>query len=410
MSDGLSGWREYHLNEIYTFASGLSKSRDQFGFGFPFLSFKDVFNNFFLPKKLGNLANTSIKERLQCSIKKGDVFLTRTSETQEELGMSSVALIDYPEATFNGFTKRLRPIGHIDVWPEYTGYYFRSPYFRATVTSMSSMTTRASLNNDMMSALKIMVPPLPEQKAIANVLSSLDNKIDLLHRQNKTLESMAETLFRHWFIEEAHEGWIDTTLDCHSEVMRGLSYKGSGLSDSGFGIPMHNLNSVYEGGGYKEVGIKYYRDKFKERHLVRNGEIIVANTEQGHEFKLIGCPAIVPSFYGEKGLFSQHIYRVILKEKSYLTTEYLYYLLLTPSVREQIISATNGSTVNMLAIDGLQRPKFKLPPKEKVVEFSELVKSWWKKKDVNHLQIRTLEKLRDTLLPKLMSGEVTVIN
>ena len=153
---------------------------------------------------------------------------------------------------------------------------------------------------------------------------------------------------------------------------------------------------------------KYYTAEFKERHLVRNGEIIVANTEQGHEFKLIGCPAIVPSFYGEKGLFSQHIYRVILKENSYLTTVFLYYLLMTPNIREQIISATNGSTVNMLAIDGLQRPKFKLPPKEKVVQFSGMVTAWWKKKNLNKFQIRTLEKLRDELLPKLMSGEVRV--
>ncbi len=271
-------------------------------------------------------------------------------------------------------------------------------------------TGQIELSRDKIKEIDILLPPLPEQKAIAAVLSSLDDKIDLLHRQNKTLESMAETLFRQWFIEEAQEEWADTTLDCHSEVLRGLSYKGSGLSDSGLGIPMHNLNSIYEGGGYKEVGIKYYTAEFKERHLVRNGEIIVANTEQGHEFKLIGCPAIVPSFYGEKGLFSQHIYRVILKENSYLTTEYLYYLLLTPYLREQIISATNGSTVNMLAIDGLQRPKFKLPPKEKVAEFSEIVISWWKKKDLNHFQIRTLEKLRDTLLPKLMSGEVRVMS
>lgn len=254
--------------------------------------------------------------------------------------------------------------------------------------------------------IPIIVPVL--QKYIGDQYFNISLKIDLLHRQNKTLESMAETLFRQWFIEEAWDDWADTTLDCHSEVMRGLSYKGSGLSDSAMGIPMHNLNSIYEGGGYKEVGIKYYTGEFKERHLVRHGDIIVANTEQGHDFRLIGYPAVVPSFYGEKGLFSQHIYRVILKENSYLTTAFLYYLLMTPNIREQIISATNGSTVNMLAIDGLQRPKFKLPPKEKVVQFSGMVMAWWKKKGLNNLQLRTLEKLRDTLLPKLMSGNARV--
>lgn len=247
-----------------------------------------------------------------------------------------------------------------------------------------------------------------EQKAIAAVLSSLDDKIDLLHRQNLILEAMAETLFRQWFVEEAGEDWEDTSLEKHTDAYRGLSYKGSGLSDIGLGLPMHNLNSVYEGGGYKEEGIKYYSGEVKDRHFVKAGNIIIANTEQGHEFKLIGFPAIVPAHFGDRGLFSQHIYRLVPKPDSYITTEYLYYLLMAPLVREQIISATNGSTVNMLAIDGLQRPEFKLPPKEKISEFTTIVKAWWKKKEINASQIRTLEKLRDTLLPKLMSGEVRI--
>ncbi|HBA65315.1 MAG TPA: restriction endonuclease subunit S [Methylococcaceae bacterium] len=255
---------------------------------------------------------------------------------------------------------------------------------------------------------EVELPPLSEQKAIAAVLSSLDDKIDLLHRQNLTLEAMAETLFRQWFIEEAGEDWANTVLEKHTDAYRGLSYKGSGLSDVGLGLPMHNLNSVYEGGGYKEDGIKYYSGEVKDRHFLKAGDIIIANTEQGHEFKLIGFPAIVPAHFGDTGIFSQHIYRLIPKIDSYLTTEYLYYLLMTKMVREQVISATNGSTVNMLSIDGLQRPEFRLPPKERIAEFTAIVKSWWKKKEVNQSQIQTLEKLRDTLLPKLMSGEVRV--
>ncbi len=247
-----------------------------------------------------------------------------------------------------------------------------------------------------------------EQRAIAAVLSSLDDKIDMLHRQNKTLEAMAETLFRQWFVEEAQKDWDDACLGKHADAYRGLSYKGSGLTEHGLGLPMHNLNSVYEGGGYKEAGIKFYSGEYKERHLVKPGEIIVANTEQGHEFKLIGYPAIVPPSFGETGLFSQHIYRLVPKAESHVTSEYLYYLLMTPTVREQVTSATNGSTVNMLAIDGLQRPEFKLPPQDKIIEFTQQVRLCWKRREVNHSQIRTLENLRDTLLPKLMNGEVRV--
>jgi len=158
-------WKEYSLNEVYEFASGLSKDREEFGFGYGFLSYKEIFDNFFVPGQLTNLVNSTEQERINCSIKRGDVFLTRTSETDDELGLSSVALKDYPDATFNGFTKRLRPKGQIKILPEYAGFYFRSPRFRAAVSSMSSITTRASLNNGMLSELKILVPSIEIQCA-----------------------------------------------------------------------------------------------------------------------------------------------------------------------------------------------------------------------------------------------------
>ncbi|SYR51329.1 restriction endonuclease subunit S [Klebsiella pneumoniae] len=103
--------------------------------------------------------------------------------------------------------------------------------------------TRNALTKSMLENLKLFVPSVIEQKAIASVLSSLDDKIDLLHRQNKTLESMAETLFRQWFIEETHADWEITTLDCHITVAKGLSYKGAGLTTSDNGIPLFSLNS-----------------------------------------------------------------------------------------------------------------------------------------------------------------------
>ncbi len=265
-----------------------------------------------------------------------------------------------------------------------------------------------NLNGKIIKEIEIDLPPLPEQKAIASVLSSLDDKIDLLHRQNKTLEAMAETLFRQWFIEEAKEEWEETTLEHHIVAIKGLSYKGSGLCDVGQGIPMFNLNSVLEGGGYKTTGLKYYKGDYKERHLVKADDIIVANTEQGHEHRLIGFPAVIPSYFNGENIFTHHIFKVSLLESTYLTNQFIYYLLCSSAVREQITGATNGSTVNQLAADGLQRPRFRLPPKNLVQNFTNQVISFWKKKDLNQQQIWSLEKLRDTLLPKLMSGEVRV--
>lgn len=196
-----SEWPEIALTDAYSISSGLSKPANEFGSGYPFLAFKDVFYNTFVPAELTQLVQSSEKEQAACSIKRGDVFLTRTSETMNELGMSAVALKDYEKATFNGFTKRLRPKAGNGLHPEYVAYFLRSPRFRAEMMAFSTMSTRASLNNDMIGRLKISVPPLEIQRSIASILKTLDDKIELNRQMNTTLEAMAQALFKSWFVD-----------------------------------------------------------------------------------------------------------------------------------------------------------------------------------------------------------------
>lgn len=117
------------------------------------------------------------------------------------------------------------------------------------------------------------------------------------------------------------KGWRVVTFEDELEAERGLSYKGRGLATSD-AVPMHNLNSVYEGGGYKFEGIKYYSGEYKEKHIVQPGDLIIANTEQGHKYLLIGYPAIVPYVFGDVGIYSHHIYRLRPKPHSYLTSDF----------------------------------------------------------------------------------------
>ncbi len=195
-------WTLVSLAELYDIRSGLSKPAKDFGSGYPFLSFKDVFYNYFVPENLTELVQTSERERESCSVRRGDVFLTRTSETVNELGMSSVALKDYEQATFNGFSKRLRPKAGTSLLPEYVGYYLRSLFFRKEMMAFSNMmSTRASLNNEMIGRLRLLVPPPDKQESIARILKSLDDKITLNRQINQTLEEMARTIFKSWFVD-----------------------------------------------------------------------------------------------------------------------------------------------------------------------------------------------------------------
>ena len=292
----------------------------------------------------------------------------------------------------------------------YLYYLLRNKDFQDyIVNTAQGSANQASITLKDIFSYSFNIPLLNEQESIAEVLSSLDDKIDLLHRNNKTLEQLAETLFRQWFVEEADENWAEVRLGDYISVYRGLSYKGAGLCDkfTKGAIGMVNLNSVYEGGGYKDEGIKYYCGEYRDRHMIYPGDLIITNTEQGHEYRLIGFGAIVPKSIGEKGIFSQHIYRVIPKPDC-LSTIFLYHLINTSSVREQIIGATNGSTVNMLPLEGIERVLFRLPPDTKFRQFDELATDIQNKIEENNTQIQQLESLRDTLLPKLMSGSVRV--
>jgi type I restriction enzyme S subunit len=190
----------------------------------------------------------------------------------------------------------------------------------------------------------------------------------------------------------------------HLDVVRGLSYTGSGLADDG--TPLHNLNSIYEGGGYKRDGIKHYRGEYKHRHLVQPGDVVVATVEQGFDELLIAFPALIPRRFGEEGIFSQDLFRLDPRPTSPLTRTFVYLMLLRGHLHEEIAGYANGTTINMLPVEALQKPRFAVPPRELVEEVDALVTPLFDRAEAAEDESETLAELRDTLLPKLISGEV----
>lgn len=275
--------------------------------------------------------------------------------------------------------------------------------------------------------------------SVPRQLIALGDKIELNRRMSETLEAMARTLFKSWFVDfdpvranaegpdaglpkpltdlfparlvdsdlgEIPEGWRVEALADHYDAVKGVSYKGSGLGNGG--LPLHNLNSIHEGGGYKYEGIKYDSGEYAERHIVRPGDVIVANTEQGHDRLLIGHAAIVPAFFGKRGIASHHIYRLRLKPESALTSSFLCSLLNSPQMHELVSGYANGTTVNMLPVDGVQKPLIVCPPKELVEAFDSLGVTAQHRREEIVSESWTLAALRDTLLPRLIHGELQV--
>jgi len=325
-----------------------------------------------------------------------------------------------------------------EVEPLFLYYLLKQTDFNEVVSG----TALPFLNGSDLAKMEVEVPPLAEQKAIAAVLGSLDDKIELNRRMNETLEAMARALFQSWFVDfdpvrvkldgrkpagldkgtaalfpatfhdspigPVPKGWKAERFDAHITADRGLSYNGAGLRDDGSGLPMHNLNSVYEGGGYKHEGLKYYGGEYREKHLLKPGDMIVTNTEQGFDHLLIGHAAIVPGCYGPKGIFSHHIYRVRFKSSSPFSPHYLVELFNNRRWHYWISGFSNGTTINMLPMDALEMPMLVVPPVELVKKFTALAEAVHLQVEDNKQQSRTLAALRDTLLPKLLSGEVWV--
>lgn len=284
-------------------------------------------------------------------------------------------------------------------------HYFRNLDLNEFITGA----VQPKLNKASLTSIPFYLPTeKKEQKAIVSVLSSLDDKIDLLHRQNTTLECMAETLFRQWFLEEAQEDWNLVQLGEYVECFNGVSYKSSELNPSK--IAMVTLKSFDRNGGFRLDGFKEFTGRFKEQHIVAQGDLVVAHTDITQDAEVIGNPVLVVNDVRyEHMVISMDLVKVKSKFE-WLSKEFLYRMMRTREFKEHCLGYSNGSTVLHLSKQAIPAFEFFLPPKDKIESFTDIAKDLFSKKFKNIEQIQTLENLRDNLLPKLMSGEIRIKN
>ena len=275
-------------------------------------------------------------------------------------------------------------------------------YYLDTMLASASGSTFPNVSKDQLNELEISYPSFPEQKAIASVLSSLDDKIDLLHRQNKTLEAMAETLFRQWFIEEAKEDWEEADLMQLIELQSGYAFKSKDFKESGsFGvIKIKNISGNIIDIGQTDFVADEVGLATAQRFYVKSGQVLVAMT--GAE---IGKLGLVPKTTKQL-LLNQRVGLLVPRFKG---AEYLAYLHLKSEFGQDYIenSATGSAQPNISGslIEACPFPKL---DNEFLRQCGMQVQIYYEKVKENLGQIQTLENLRDTLLPKLMSGEVRV--
>ncbi len=302
---------------------------------------------------------------------------------------------------------------------DYLFYLMASPGFLEPIVRASEGTKMPRAKWDYAAALSFPVPSPAEQQSIAGILASLDDKIELNRRMAESLDDIAQTLFRMWFVEPAKhawpsggeelpEGWKVERLGEHVDSVRGLSYTSAGLGELGEGLPMHNLNSISFARGYQPSGLKWFTGAYKERNRVRAGDLLVANVDVTQNLEVIGSPAIVPTCFGEESVFSADLFRVQPKPNSPLSIRYLYMMLRDPRFHRIVVGYANGTTVNHLSPDALSVPGVVVPPKALVSAFDSVVHPMLERRDELESESDTLREIRDALLPPLLDGRVEV--
>ena len=172
-------WGMRRLRHLGCCQNGISKGAEFFDSGYPFVSYSDVYKNMELPHKVNGLVESTDEERERYSVLRGDIFFTRTSETIEEIGFTAVCLKTIPNATFAGFLIRVRPTTPL-ITPEFSKYYFRNDSHRCFFVKEMNLVTRASLGQELLKSLPVLLPPLDEQQEIAAYLDRQCAEIDRL--------------------------------------------------------------------------------------------------------------------------------------------------------------------------------------------------------------------------------------
>ena len=242
------------------------------------------------------------------------------------------------------------------------------------------------------------IPPLPEQQAIASVLSALDDKIDLLQRQNQTLEQMAATLFRQWFIEEAKEEWEEVTIgDLCAIVTKGTTPK----SFTTLGVNFIKAESLSGNGAFIKNKFAYISEEVHfnslKRSVLQKGDLLfsIAGT--------IGRVAIVTEDILPANT-NQAL--AILRPREINYSNFIYCILKSSLFQGMVDSKVVHAVQPNLSLGEISNSSLRLPKKLVLNQFVDLIEPFFIKIRFNIQQLETLQSLRDTLLPKLISGEV----
>ena len=385
----MSEWKEIELGEVADVQTGpfgsQLKNEQYITGGTPVVTVEHIQDFRIIDFDYPSITDED-KDRLsKYLMREGDILFTRVGSVD----LSAYVSKGQDGWMFSSRMLRVRPNEEIN--SRFLSYFFQQKSFRDYIINIAVGATMPSINTGILKTIPISYPHLNEQNAIAEVLSSLDDKIDLLHRQNQTLEQMAGTLFRQWFMEEADEGWEEGVLGDEFDFIMGQSPPGSSFNEDGIGTPMYQ--------GNRDFGFRFPENRVfttEPKRFAEKFDTLIS----------VRAPVGEQNMANEKCCIGRGVAAFRYKSNPAF---YTYTFFKMKSLMDEIKQFNETGTVfGSISKKDFQEMEVTIAPTDIIERFQNDVKPTDDKIITNCTQIRTLTTLRDTLLPKLMSGEVRV--
>lgn len=385
----MSEWKEYKLGDVTDIIDSLHQTPKYVVSGFPMVRVTDIKSVFLQLENTLKVDEHTFKEfSKKHTPKKGDIVFSRVGS----YGVSSIV---------NSNEKFCLGQNTVFIVPKqnpYFIYYFlNSPIAKNQIEGLVAGSTQQTISLQSINNIKVLLPPLPEQTQITEILGSLDDKIDLLYRQNKMLEQLAETLFSQRFIEEAE-------IQSNKQLLLGNLIDSVSITHAfpSEEVVFLNTSDIYLGEVLinKPVDINFLPGQAKKS--IQKEDILFSEIRPAN-----GRYAYI-NFDAENYVVSTKL--MVLRSKNILSQAFIYFYLTNSKTLEwlQILAESRSGTFPQITFDQLRDLKINIPSESILKESIIWCETALEKIKSNENQIRTITQLRDTLLPKLMSGEVRV--
>ena len=369
----------------------------------------------------------------------GELFVALKGATKDGSMVGSIARVPSWLQGGGRLTQDTARLDFTDAGRGHESYLYwmlRTPQYRAYCAGRITGSASASFSRD--DFLNYRFPaPSPSRIRVVETLGAVDDKIELNRRLSETVEAIARAQFRSWFVDfdpvrakalgrdpgltqylldlfpdglvaselgEIPEGWGLQYVADLATLDKGLSYKGEFLGEAG--MPMVSLGCLVGRGRFAEAAIKHYSGEFKDRHVVRPRDLVIANTDLTQKRDVLGSPALIPQRAGfDRLLFTHHVYAARFLDRQESWKLFVYYALLQNDFRDRAVGYATGTTVLGLPREAILGLALVAPPQALVAAFSTMATTILERQWKAAEESASLAKLRDALLLRLSRGD-----